>query len=470
MVFIPVKSKTIVLPPLRLIMCLEKGITKSTMSRIPKPRKRREELPRESLACVTLSVSTLLADSFNGVQISMSPPFTMIEEIDYNKQFIQKCKECSKICDFSIAIKDVTPKGNKTILLKHIAEAFTIPQFNRTILQTSLQKFFKMVAKNLFRPLQTVKIVSMIETNDQVLDDSYPHLSLVYDCLSSFYDSLLPCQLDKSFVRCLISNTCSLDSRERAKCLSVCRKACSRFANQRETLLGIVTGVLCDSICSNELISLASTISYGEANFYVNSILPLHAKPDYCRFSRELTNTCKTVVRGSPDMVNVTIKYCCKHWPERDSRKQEQLLSFFEELLEVSSTSLNDSTCSLLFKRLGTIFSGTSYSLINICVDFVLCEYMMDLLESQKDPAFNYLFPAIYSAATSNWSEDIKDDCVTLLELFSEIDEELFLKSTELIKQQKKKRSAERALWKVNWAKVFESAKLNNPSITGIIM
>jgi hypothetical protein len=91
---------------------------KKPASRLPvrrSPKKPKEiEVPQSELDGMksqTFSISTLFTIGlFSEVQIKASDPFSKIDSKEINRIFLEKCKECCKICDFSVGIKDQLAK------------------------------------------------------------------------------------------------------------------------------------------------------------------------------------------------------------------------------------------------------------------------------------------------------------------------------------------------------------------------
>ena len=131
-------------------------------SQIP-TRKKKEVVPKSEVTefkMMTFAISTLFNGGFDEIQIQSSKHFSEITPKEYNSTFATKVKECRKICDFSIAIKDQQSKKVKTELLKDICEAFDNPNILHMITPQSLEKYYKMVTKNVCRTFPTIKPIS----------------------------------------------------------------------------------------------------------------------------------------------------------------------------------------------------------------------------------------------------------------------------------------------------------------------
>jgi hypothetical protein len=91
------------------------------------PVRRRKPVPApipkselEDLKILTFSISTLFTIGLTSdIAIAPSDPFSKVDPKSINGVFSDKCRECSKICDFSIPIKDQSAKQTKKTLLGH---------------------------------------------------------------------------------------------------------------------------------------------------------------------------------------------------------------------------------------------------------------------------------------------------------------------------------------------------------------
>ena len=98
-----------------------------TLSNLPTKRNART-LPKSEIELnmdKTVTFSTHFRNSDEEIEIYGSKTLTEVSLKDDRNLLIEKCNECSKICDFTSDKKDIKAKSIKSTLLKQITSSFS---------------------------------------------------------------------------------------------------------------------------------------------------------------------------------------------------------------------------------------------------------------------------------------------------------------------------------------------------------
>ena len=447
----------------------------------PKHRKADDVVPkseREELKTLTFNISTLFTIGvFSDVKIEMSEPFKNVNPKDYNRLFAAKCKECSKICDFSIAIKDQASKKNKKELLNHLIEAFENGQINHLLIPKNISNFLNMVVDNIARPFPSMLKITVFDFGDQMLDTAWPHLQLVYKATLKLFSSPITVNLDKhlNFLSCLVSNCCSPDGRERQATKDILIKVFNKCPNTREVIKRYTINQFLTNICTAELLevyvkivdTLPKPFSEKEIFIFKNVVLLLHTSPLFLRFCLNLLQVIDHYVKVDPSLLDPTITYIRQHWPVGIVRKQLIFLSELEGLVISYANIMTEKVAGLIFEQLGELVVQPNTEIAQTSIDLITGTSFENLLISFPEAAIQYLIQPLYDSAKKNWNEYVREDATFALQLLSELDKDLFNKQVGKMKEERKKKKVYQQIWKTNWAKVFETAKKKDKSITG---
>lgn len=455
--------------------------TKSPGKRSQIPvRKKKEEVPKSEISefkMMTFAVSTLFNGGFEEITIAPSKCFAEVDPKEYNNVFAQKVKECQKICDFSIGIKDVVAKKTKSDLLKDIITAFDSPEIMHLLTPSSFEKYFKMVTKNICRPMPQLKIVSPLDINDQVQDTAWPHLFLVYKTLNTLLEqNNIPPINNKNLVQALVSNCCGPDDRERFACKDILRKIYSKCPNLNQSIMRAVISQFQTKLCSADLLEFygkavvagyQAPLSEEQINVFKNAVLFLHSSPNFLKFCLNLLQVINQYVKIEPKLYEPTIEYIVSHWPSSNIRKQILMLSEVEGLFLGFPKLLNERSSKLVFTLLSDLITQPNIDLSETSVNVIIGPALEEALLAFTPLAHKILDEQLLSVARNHWNEFVREDAKLALQLMSDIDNDLLEETLNNAKDTKKRKKANNQIWKTNWAKVFETAKSRDGNIQG---
>ena len=424
-----------------------------------------------------LALSTLRSSSLNENQIKISKSFLDTPSKEHQNLFVQKCKDCSILCDFSINSTDSKPKQIKTTLLKHLIQSFTISSFIRIIQPSSLKDFFLMLSINLFRPFPTLPISSPIDFNDSLLDSSWPHLSLVYESLTS---SLVCPQISQfltsNFLYKLINNGLSPDDREKSIIRDILQIIYNRFSNLRDIIRKNFSFIFLNNICSFELMEFFLIIVNGfliplkneHIEYYLKYILPLHCSYNFLNFSNSFISIIIKYISKSNTLLPITINYIVNHWPCSDRKKQIEFINELTLIFINFEQLITNDIAKKVYKIISINSISENPDLCEIALDFIMNADLIQILKNNSKIIYPIILEPIYKAAKNHWDDSSQTNAYVTLQMLSEIDPDVFNLFTEQQKIRKIQKNSLLEDLKINWIKIFNAAKNADKSITSI--
>jgi hypothetical protein len=461
------------------------SMKKKPASRLPvrrSPKKPKEiEVPKselEGMQSQTFSISTLFTIGlFSEVQIKASDPFSKIDPKEINRVFLEKCKECSKVCDFSVGIKDQLAKKTKKDLLYHFMEAFEAPNILRFVVPGSIKKFLEMVVDNLARPFPSMLKITAFDYGDQMEDLAWPHLQLVYKATFLLFESAIQIMIDsRNFLSVLVSNSCSPDSRERQACRDVLVRVYRKCESSRDQIARFAHNQFLTLICSRELLdfyisvvdSMGLPLSPENLRVFRDCVLVLHSSHLFLRFCLSLLQVLNHYIRVDSSLLKPTFSYIFDHWPSANVKKQVIFLSEVEGLVISYGAIIDLEISEMIFGQLAKLVAVPSIEISESAVNMILGDSLGQIIVDNCPSAIKILLSPLYNAAKTHWNELVREDAEFAVKMFHQLDEDLFKQEVVAMKAAKKTKKAYQQICKMHWEKVFEAAKARDKSIKGI--
>ena len=443
-------------------------------------RKKEPDVPMSEMAdemkTKTFNISTLFRMTFSDVKIELTPDFRDLDEKEYNTMFINKVKECKKICDWSIGIKDVEAKKNKKILLIQLIELFESKNGLDKILPQSVAKFISMVVQNISRPFPPQKIINPLFDFDDVTQDmAWPHLALVYEALLKLLMSPMKVTIKHpTFVSVLAKNSCSPDERERMAVRDNLKLLFVKCPDLQDAILRLVQNQFLTGTCSHQILEfiLAVLDEVGRplpenlVSMYKNSILFLHSSKIYKAFFAVVNR----FVRFERSLLKPTIEYLVKHWPSSTVRKQLVFMSEMEGLTLNYFEDVNEEIAKMVFTKLSELVNQPNIDVAETALNVLLGPALEEPLVSFPELAIKILTQELMNAANKNWNEYVQEDSKLALQMLSDLNPKIFKSTVSKLKEERKKKKTYQGIWRTNWKKVVESAKINDSTITSANM
>lgn len=422
----------------------------------------------------TLSLSTLRSFDQGEVVVNPSRDFVETPPKDQQKLFLNKCKECCVICDFSSPLIGQRAIQTKTALLRHLVSSFAVPQLVRSMQPEILTEFYKMLGKNLFRAFPTLPVLSPIDVHDSLYDASWPHLSLAYEALSAS----LSCQMceqciTSSFLYKLIANGASPDDREKVVVRDILHAMYTKFMSLRDLIRNNMANQFINGVISTGLLEFLVSVVSGfnsplkqdHIDFYYKCILPLHSSPKFTQVQVPLVQCVYRFISKSPILFSPTILYIIKHWPCSDRRKQIDMLNELSFLAAGFEMNVTPKMAVLIFRLVGSMVLSENPDVSEAAIDVLMNPDLASILKNNASAIFPLIIEPVYRAAKSHWDECTKSNAYVALQVLSEIDSNIFNRANEAHKMMKAQRAATHASFKNNWSMIFDGARANDKTI-----
>lgn len=462
---------------------------KKSPSRLPVLKKSRRkprdeaDVPKselDELAPITFSMSTLFTlGAFSDVTIAMSEPFTAVKPKEINQLFAEKLKECTKICDFSIGLKDQQAKKNKRELLRHFIEAFENNKILHNITPGNIRKFIEMVVDNVSRPFPSMIKITAFDFGDQMEDTAWPHLQLVYKATIRLFDSNLTFELDNAnFLSCLVTNACSPDDRERQACRDILTSVYRKCEKNRPQIFRFVMNQFLTLICSKELLeffilvvdSLPLPLSEKNVFFFKQCVLVLHSSHLFLRFCLSLLQVINHYIKVDSSLLEPTFEYIFRHWPCATVRKQLIFMSEIEGLVVSYTPIITPKMAEMIFTQISKLVNSPNVEMAERALNLILGMSLEKLIIENAQLAMDIFVPVLLDSARKNWNEYVREDAGYGLTMFNQMDEQMYTGQKAKMSEAKKRKKAYKKICRTHWQKVFEMAKMNYKSIKGINM
>jgi hypothetical protein len=376
--------------------------------------------------------------------IHLSKPFQQTAAMDDPSIFVSKCRDCRFLCDFTSPYSDIKLKDIKTLLLKDIASSFTLPHLVSRLTPDCLTAFFDMLAVNLFRPFPHLPFSHLSEAYEsnfrpylslRLCDFSWPHISLVYDCLVASLDcSGSVAHLTPKFLSQLMRNGASPDERERVAVCDVLYGLYGKLLSERVLLRGTIAHQFTNEVCSPELLTFVASFVRGfnsplkpeHVSFYHRCVLPLHRLNCYSQFDMELTDLVVIYVTKSHILLEPTVTYLLQHWPQSRRDKQPLFLMELETLVGTFETHITSQMAIAVFKLVGKMIVSASDVVALTAVRILLNPSVASTIKRHAPSLYPLILEPTDTVARDHCQEIIRVNALVALHTLAEVDHATF--------------------------------------------
>ncbi|OHT15000.1 phosphoprotein phosphatase [Tritrichomonas foetus] len=424
----------------------------------------------------TVTFSSHCTYSCDDVDIVMSKIFSEIPPKDARIIFIQKCNECSKICDFSSDKKDVKAKPIKSSLLRHLIQCFSIPHISRSLTPEAVNAFFQMIAKNIFRPFPIFKHEGPSDAKDSIQDAAWPHISLVYECLLTSFSSPSINDFPSTFLSNIVDNSLSPDERERKEAKKVLQNLYNKFPSTRMTIRQRCSYLFSSSRCSSDLLEFFYTVVSGftpplksdNIDMFNRIILPLHCLNNYHTFQRSLVPVIARFIAKSDNLLQNALDYLNKHWPCTDRNKQSMFLKEYEELVITFDNRMTQPMALQFFRKINECIGNEHTVVACASLEILQNTKLNHFIKSNASSLYFMLIMTITNVLKEHWDDDTRDMSAATLDVLNETEPNAYKKAVEMQKMVKSKKTAAFGVCKTTWKKVLDAAKTNYVSLSNL--
>lgn len=424
----------------------------------------------------TVIFSTHFRNSNEDIRIYCSKDFAEVSLKDTRNLLIDKCKECSKICDFTSEAKDSKAKTNKSTLLREIARSFSNPHISKTLSNDVIRNFFNMISKNLFRPFPSIRRESAVDFHDSIFDAAWPHISLVYECLNACSSYSTIKEFPPTFLSNLVNNTLSPDERERKEAKVALNNIYNKFSSTRFTIRQRCSYLFNNRKCSSELLDFFYTVASGltpplkneTIEMYNREILPLHCFDNYSTYYNYLFQVICRFIAKSESLLQSTFDYLVKHWPCTDRRKQKLFLIEYEDLVINFDNRMTKQMILQFFRKVNECITNESVEVVNSALEILQNPNLRSYVNENAHNLYFMLIFSISSVENDHWNDELREFAKNTLRILNQTNPEVFKKTIDVHNSMKSFKKPSCGISKTKWRKILDAAKVNDSSICNL--
>jgi hypothetical protein len=451
-------------------------------------RPRTAPVPAKKIACpqselgltvdLTFHFSARHPTRTGDLVINGSRAFKDVPAIDHLKLFLHKVAECSKLCDFETPEKDEKAKVTKIHLLKHLIDCFREAATVEVLVLDAMKQLYQMISINLFRSMPVVPIRGPLDAHDTVIEDAWPHLSLVYQLVPATFVSPYTQEcLTSKFVYGLIGNGASLDNNERQAVKDVLNGIYVRYMGLRQTIRTFMGDKFVIGQCSSDLLQFFSTCINGfnaplkpeHVKLFRLCFNQLHSHPELWQFAEPMMECLCKFVSKQPAILTDILRYLYQHWPRSERRKQVIYLKELQTLLVNHVKELTQDHVVVAFRILNNALYSEFSDIGDQAINMLTNSKVIDVIMKYAAVIYPIIFVSVVRSAKQHWDETIRANTVIALQALQAIDPELFKKmNEERLSGGRKGRTMMLSSFQTNWLTIVDMAKAADPSITSI--
>lgn len=418
--------------------------------------------------------STHIRSSNEEIKIFSSQNFAEVSLKETRNLLIEKCKECSKICDFASDAKDIKAKSAKSALLKQIASSFSNPHISKTLSNDVIKNFLYMISKNIFRPFPNIKQESLPGFNDSMCDAAWPHISLAYSCLNAYSCASSIKEFPPRFLSCLVDNTLSPDDRERKEAKTILTNIYNKFSSTRYVIRQKCSHIFINQRCSLELLdfyyivasSFAPPLKNETIDMFNHEILPLHNLDNYSTYYNYLIQVISRFVVKSESLLQSTFNYLIKHWPCANRCKQSLFLKEYENLVVNFENRMTKQMTMQFFRKVNECITNESADIANTALEILQNPNLHFYVRDNASNLYFMLIFSISSVKSDHWNEDTRERASSALQILNQTDPNTYKKVISVQKSIKSKPFC--GISKNKWKKILDAAKAHDPCMSDL--
>jgi len=318
-----------------------------------------------------------------------------------------------------------------------------------------------MIGANLFRTfanksktlsyseiLENKKTSAVEQDEDEPhLEESWPHLQLVYELLLKFIMSpflnaeSISKHLNQVFIKQYLELFDSEDPRERDYLKTILHRIYGKFmalrAFVRRAIQHVFFRVIYECETHNgvgELLEILGSIINGFAlplkeehkDFLIKALIPLHKVKSLASFYQQLSYCMAQYVEKDPRVSYDIITSMLRYWPVCITAKQVLFLNELEEMLELTQPSEFHRMQNVLFCRLALCIRFPHFQVAERTLFFWNNDYIVKLINQNRHELFPIIIGALYKNSKEHWNSAVHGLTFNVLKLLMEADPQLF--------------------------------------------
>lgn len=373
----------------------------------------------------------------NSLFFPVLPMLITAKAQDVKSLFIEKCKQCYQICDFSRSITNAYVIAKDDVLnelCSVLKENF--PQIPVDI--ETCSTIFSLLAKHVFRepkalPHEWYSIFDYyMLTDHECLDSIHPrewsHISIVYDIAINFiklpqFNQDVCLHLCGDLIKLSVYESRTCDDREQSKLSTLFLALYQKITKLRKFALDVSQFSLSRIIYEGEpftsakpLLSSLSRIIAGfheplkpqNVQLFHDIILPLHRNSYIAYFAKELFTCVVQFLEHDHSLVLDLLKVLIRDWPRLNPQKQ---ILFIDEIALLSSfveNSFLTDVIRLITPQLMISLMGCHAAISEKVLSMWEVNDFVWLMTVEPSISYPLLIPTIYEVGLSYWNLEIR--------------------------------------------------------------
>lgn len=284
------------------------------------------------------------------------------------------------------------------------------------------------------------------EEDEDALEASWPHLSLVYEMFIKFLEmqdfnvQVAKKFVDVNFVARLMALFDVEDPRERDIVKTSLHRIYGKFLNLRPIIRKMMRSIFCELVYEGvrhkiaEMLEILGSIINGfampireEHRFFLEkSLVTLHKPRSLPCYQPQLAFCINQFIEKDPFLAEMVVMGMLRIWPKINSSKEVLFLTEIEEILLRLEAEEFEPFAEALFYRLGKCIASPHFQVSEKALMLWHNEDIMSLFVSQQHIMISMMTPVILPLSISHWNNNVKLLMIAVLQTFVAIDARLF--------------------------------------------
>ncbi|KAF4730378.1 Serine/threonine-protein phosphatase 2A 56 kDa regulatory subunit delta isoform [Perkinsus olseni] len=340
-----------------------------------------------------------------------------------------------------------------------------------------------MTAANMFRTLPPPRVQNPmalfdLEEDEPVLDQSWPHLQIVYEIFFRFIVSnevdprSLRKHIDQNFISRFLATFESDDAREREYLKTILHRIYGKMmamrAFIRRSLQHFLMRITSESAGHNgvaEILEILGSIINGFALplkeehklFLEKCLIPLHTARSLNAFSQPLSYCIAQYVEKDSRLATTVIRGLLRFWPVISPSKEVQFLTEMEEILELTQPPEVDEVKFEVFKRLAECLVSPHFQVAERALFYWNNDALVRIINDNRRMIFPIIVGPLYDNSLTHWNSTVHGLTCNVMKLLMEADPPLFDSCSAAHRMESGKSDASESLRASRWKLLEEN-------------
>lgn len=420
------------------------GVGLAKLSSTPK-----SEIPLRSGSGLKKSSSSRFSETSAPWSLEKLPSFKDIPGNLRTELLQRKLQQCCVLFDFTDPKSDLKQKEIKREALLQCVEYLLAAR--EPLNEPVYHSVFSMVSTNLFRPLPPHVNPSGVqydpEEDEPILEAAWSHIQIVYELFLRFIDApdfntqIAKNFIDQKFILQLLELFDSEDPRERDYLKTTLHRIYGKFLPLRGFIRTAIRDLFCTFIYETrrhngiaEILEVLGSIINGFAvplkeehkMFLYRVLMPLHKAKSLTLYNTQLTYCICQFLDKEPMLIEQVFKLLLRMWPVGNSPKEVQFIGELEELLNVVDEMHFKRVRVFIFKRICQCFKSDHFQVAERALYLWSNDHVVSLVADSADTILPIIYGVLFQNAYHHWNRTIRSLSLGSLQLFQEIDGNLY--------------------------------------------